>query len=113
MRTLLLLCAAGAALLAASTAANAESGRTTCRGAVQFSRTPTIVVVLRGVTCAEAKRVVRAYDRGASAGNWRCALAHAPFDRVDGRVVGFSCGRGGSRGNLRKWPHAFLGTIAR
>ena len=64
-----------------------------------------------GVSCAEAKRVARAYGLTRSTAPWFCALAHAPFDRINGRIVGFSCGRGGSRGDLRKWPHAFVGTI--
>jgi hypothetical protein len=101
--------------LAVALAATADAGtaRKTCPGAITFSRTPTVVVVLRGVSCAEAKRVARAYGRFRSTAPWFCGLAHAPFDRIDGRVVGFSCGRGGSRGDLRKWPHAFVGTVRR
>jgi hypothetical protein len=102
-----------AALVASATAADAGSARKTCPGAISFSGTSTVVVVLRGVSCAEAKRVARAYGRFRSTAPWFCALAHAPFDRIDGRAVGFSCGRGGSRGDLRKWPHAFVGTIRR
>ena len=45
-----------------------EGSRTTCKGAVRFSGTPTIVVVLRGVSCAEAKRVLaRVRPRDAAA----------------------------------------------
>jgi hypothetical protein len=93
--------------------ADAGTARRTCPGAVDFSRTETVVVVLRGVSCSEAKRVALAYGRFRSTAPWFCALAHAPFDRIDGRIVGFSCGRGGSRGDLRRWPHAFVGTVER
>jgi hypothetical protein len=90
----------------------AAGQRTTCAGSISFERTKTIVVVLRGTTCAEAKRVVRAYDRGSLPQPWFCGLAHAPFTRIDGHVVGFSCAHGGTRGDLRRWPHAFLGLVA-
>jgi hypothetical protein len=100
------------AVLALAATAGAGPARTTCPGKVTFSRTPTVVVVLRGVSCAQAKRVVRAYDRGTPPRPWACALAHAPFDRIGGRIVGFSCARGGTRGDLRRWPHAFVCTIA-
>ena len=33
-------------------------------------------------------------------GHWRCALAHG------GGTGLFSCGKGGERGNLRRWPGA-------
>jgi hypothetical protein len=108
-----LLCAtllAGAVVGLSLTAAPAEARRT-CAGTVTFSGTPTKIVILRDVSCRTARRVVRAYDRGAPPRPWACALAHAPFDRIDGRIVGFSCGRGGRRGNIRRWPHAFVGTI--
>ena len=102
-----------AAALLAVAAAGAGTARKTCAGAVTFSGTRTVIVTLRGVSCAEAKRVVRRFDRGSPPRPWFCGLAKAPFDRIDGRVVGFSCGRGGTRGDLRRWPHAFVGTIAR
>ena len=89
---LVIACLLGAALVVVPAAALAEGSRTTCPGAVRFSSTPTIVVVLRGVSCAEAKRVVGAYGRGTLPRPWLCALAHAPFDRIDGRIVGLSCG---------------------
>jgi hypothetical protein len=92
------------------TAAPAEARRT-CPGTVRFSGTPTKIVILRAVSCTTARRVVRRYDRGTPPRPWACALAHAPFDRIDGRIVGFSCGRGGHRGNIRRWPHAFVGTV--
>ncbi len=100
--------AALALALAPSAAPAAE--RKTCKGSISFSGTKTRIVVLRGVSCRKAKRVARAYDKGSPPGSWRCALARAPFDRIDGRIVGFSCGRGGS-GELRKRPHAFAGTV--
>jgi hypothetical protein len=61
------------------------------------------VIALRGVGCGRALDVARAYDRdGKLLGHWRCGLAHG------GGIVLFSCGKGGHRGNLRKWPHALL-----
>jgi hypothetical protein len=85
--------------------------RRTCPGTVKFGGKTNKIVILRGVSCTTARRVVRVYDRRFRAPRpWRCALAHAPFDRIDGRIVGFSCGRGGRRGDIRRWPHAFVGT---
>jgi hypothetical protein len=100
------------AALVLAFASPAGGERTTCAGAVSVARTKTIVVVLRGTTCAEAKRIVRAYGRGSPAPPWVCFLTHAPFTRIDGKIVGFSCARGGSRGDIRKWPHVFLGLVA-
>ena len=61
------------------------------------------VTALRGVGCTRALEVAKAYDsRGKQLGRWRCALAHGA-----GTVL-FSCGKGGRRGNLRKWPHALV-----
>jgi hypothetical protein len=100
------------AVVALPAAGLAESSRTTCKGAVRFSGTPTVVVVLRGVSCAEAKRVLAGYNRGRPPRPWLCALAHAPFDRIGGRIVGLSCGWGAGPGNLRARRHAFVGTVA-
>jgi hypothetical protein len=97
-------------VVALAATADAGTARKTCAGAIDFSGTRTVIVVLRGASCAEAKRVARAYGRFRSTAPWFCGLAHAPFDRIGGRIVGFSCGRGGTRGDLRKWPHAFVGT---
>jgi hypothetical protein len=59
------------------------------------------VTALRGVGCARALDVAKAYDKGGKQlGAWHCALAHG------GGTDLFSCGKGGHRGNLRKWPHA-------
>jgi hypothetical protein len=61
------------------------------------------VISLRGVGCRRATEVAKAYDSaGRQLGSWRCALSHG-----DGSDL-FSCGKGGRRGNLRKWPHALL-----
>jgi hypothetical protein len=88
--------------------------RRTCPGTVEFGGETIEIVILRGVSCTTARRVVRVYDRRFSAPRpWRCALAHAPFDRIDGRIVGFSCGCGGRRGNIRRWPPAFVRTTRR
>ena len=92
--------------------ASAGTGRRTCPKSVSVDATPTRIVILRGTTCEQATRVLRLYDRGTRPGTWRCMLTHAPFDHIDGRIVGLACGRGGPAGDLRKRPHAFLGTIA-
>jgi hypothetical protein len=82
-------------------------------GVVRFSGTRTHIVVLRGTTCATAKRVAGAYDRTFSPpAPWKCALAHAPFRRINGRDVGFSCGYGRGSSNLASRSHAFVGTLA-
>jgi hypothetical protein len=61
------------------------------------------VIALRGIGCTRALDVARAYDHnGKLLGHWRCALAHG------GGTDLFSCGKGGRRGNLRRWPHALL-----
>jgi hypothetical protein len=79
---------------------------------MRFAGTQIKIVILRGVSCRTARRVARVYDRRRTPPRpWRCALAHAPFDRIDARDVGFSCGRGGRRGDIRRWPHAFVGTF--
>jgi hypothetical protein len=81
-------------------------------GVVRFSGTRTHIVVLRGTTCTTAKRVARAYDRAFVApAPWRCALAHAPFRRINGHEVGFSCGYGRGSSNLASRTHAFVGTL--
>jgi hypothetical protein len=61
------------------------------------------VTALRGVGCGRALEVAKAYDKdGKQLGSWRCALAHGGGSDL------FSCGKGGKRGNLRKWPHALI-----
>lgn len=106
---------AAAGLLATIPVPSAAAKPRDC-GAITFSGTDTHIVVLRGASCAVAKEiavhfsVTSAGPQGAS--GWRCAFAHAPFTKIKGRTVGFSCGKGGS-GDLRKRPHAFVGTVAR
>jgi len=68
------------------------------------------VIAIRGVSCKSARRVAKAYDdRGRTLGRWRCGLAHGDRPRL------FSCGAGGSRGDLRKFPRALeaIGTNSR
>jgi len=89
-------------------AGQASAKARNCPGTVTFSATKTTIRTVKGVGCAEAKRVAKAYDRGSAPSGWQCGLAHAPFTRVGSKIVGFSCGKGGS-GDLRKRPHAFLG----
>jgi hypothetical protein len=111
MKTLLGLLVSSAILLASTSTAGAA--KTTCADTVPFSGTKIVIVVLRGTSCSTARRVVKAYDKGIPPSPWHCGLAHAPFDKVHGRVVGFSCGYGSGPGNLRLRSHAFLGTIAK
>ena len=108
MRMLLLAAVVVGLLLAPATAG---AVRKPCPGSVQFDGTPTKIVLLRGVTCLEARRVLRGYERRALPRGWSCAMAHAPFDFVGGRIVGLSCGSGKVK-DLRKRGHAFLGTVA-
>ena len=68
------------------------------------------VVAIRGVSCRTARRVARRYDRsGRQSRGWRCALAHGDRPRL------FSCGSGGGRGDLRRFPRALeaIGTRRR
>jgi hypothetical protein len=59
------------------------------------------VVAIRGVKCKRAVRIARRYDRRfVTPGPWRCGLAHGGGRRL------FSCGAGGTSGDLRDWPHA-------
>jgi hypothetical protein len=103
---------AGAAACLIAVPAGAGTLRRTCPKTVAVDGTPTRIVILRSTTCAQARGVLRLSDRGTRPGTWRCALTHAPFDHIDSRIVGVACGRGGPAGNLRKRPHAFLGTIS-
>jgi hypothetical protein len=109
MRPTLLAGLAVVLLLAAP--ASAETAGRTCPGSVRVDALATRIVILRGTTCRQARRVLRLYDRGTRPGTWRCALTHAPFDHIDSRIVGLACGRGGSAGDVRKRPQAFVGTI--
>lgn len=70
-----------------------------CQGAVRVSGTSTTVLAAKGVSCREAKDVLRAYDalRMPLPGGWECFLAHEPFRRVGARVVGIGCQRGATR----------------
>jgi hypothetical protein len=113
MRTILVALAAvvASAVLSLAAAGPASAARHSC-GSVKLFGSSVRVVVLHGVTCTTAKRVTRGiHDGAAQRAGWSCALAHAPFDRIGGRDVAFSCGKGGRRGNLRDWPHAFVGTV--
>lgn len=61
------------------------------------------VVAIRGVNCEKAREVAKRYDhRGRQIDGWRCGLAHG-----GGRAL-FSCGKGGSSGDLRDWPRALV-----
>ncbi len=110
---LLSLLAAASALFPATASAGpgeATTARRSCglvssTSIYRFSR----VIAIRGVSCRTARRVAKAYDnRGRTLGRWRCGLAR---DRP--RL--FSCGAGGSRGDLRKFPRALeaVGTNSR
>jgi hypothetical protein len=61
------------------------------------------VSAIRGVGCGRALDIAKAYDHdGKVLGGWSCALSHGGGPDL------FSCGKGGKRGSLRKWPHALL-----
>src|SRR3954447_5244672 len=97
---------ATAALVTVVVAAPAAAKPRDC-GPINFSGTNTHIVVLRGVTCSVAKEVAKhfAVTSGGPQGSsgWSCFLAHAPFRKIRGRDVGFSCKNGRS--------HAFVGTV--
>jgi hypothetical protein len=60
------------------------------------------VIAIRGVDCGEARKVAKKYDHtGEAKGRWSCGLGHG------GRRL-FSCGYGGSGGNLADYPHALV-----
>ena len=114
MRPLALSLLTAAVLLAVpASAAASPPGKPRDCGAIAFAGTRTHVVALQGVRCGTAKAVARRFDRRGVGGTgaWRCAYAHAPFRKVLGRKVGFSCGKGGTSGDLSQWPRAFVGTI--
>ncbi|MCD6015849.1 MAG: hypothetical protein K0R88_1933 [Solirubrobacterales bacterium] len=61
------------------------------------------VIAIRGVGCLEARKVAKTYDHtGRSRGRWECFLAHG-----GGRAL-FSCGYGGTAGDVRDFPHALV-----
>jgi hypothetical protein len=98
---------AAAGVLAAVAATPAQAKPRDC-GAIDFSGTSTRIVVLRGVSCSVAKEVAHhfAVTSGGPQGSsgWSCFLAHAPFRKVNGRKVGFTCRKGRA--------HTFVGTVA-
>jgi hypothetical protein len=64
------------------------------------------------VSCTTARRVTRGiHNGGAQKSGWSCALAHAPFSKINGRDIAFTCAKGGRGGSLLTWPHAFVGTV--
>ena len=98
--------------MAAATQTDAgASGRRSCGTIESTSVYPYArVVAIRNLTCRKARRVAKRYDsRGTAPPNWRCALAHNDRPRL------FSCGSGGTRGDLRRWPRALeaIGTRRR
>jgi hypothetical protein len=61
------------------------------------------VTAIRGVECEEALKVARKFDhRGDAKPPWECFLAHG-----SGRAL-FSCGYGGTSGDVRDFPHALV-----
>ena len=99
------------ALPTATQADGAASARRSCGKITSTSVYPYArVVAIRGVSCRTARRVAKRYDnRGTAPRGWRCALAHNDRPRL------FSCGSGGRRGDLRRWPRALeaIGTRRR
>jgi hypothetical protein len=61
------------------------------------------VIAIRGVGCRDARRVAKRYDhKGQAIEPWECFLAHGGGRRL------FSCGYGGSQGDVRDFPHALV-----
>ena|SRR5215218_24763 len=114
MRILVVIVATVLLVLAAVPGAGAGSGVHAAAlkrcGKVSFSGTTVKILVIRSTRCATARRVARRYDRGDSTGRWHCALSHGDA-RYRGRRYGFACGRGGSGGDLKSRPHAFIGAL--
>ena len=104
--TAVLILVAAALLLTSSPA----SAKLKSCGSISFSGTKTKIVVIRSTSCKTAKKIAHRYAKFASTGKWSCALAHGS-SKYHGYDVGFSCGAGGSSGDLKKWPHAFFGAV--
>jgi hypothetical protein len=102
-----LIIVAAAFAVAAPTPASAKLKR--C-GSISFSGTKVKIVVIRSTSCKTAVKVAKRYARSAAIGKWACALAHGDTT-YHGYKVGFTCGAGASSGDLRKWPHAFIGAV--
>ena len=95
LRPVLLTVAASAALAAVPSGADAAAKL--CSGSISFAGTSTKVRVVKGVGCAEARRVAKRYDKGQPGGGWTCVLTHAPFESVGSRIIGFKCAKGSAR----------------
>ena len=105
MRVPVLIAAALAAViaLAPAPAGGASGKRESCGKFTSDSIYPKAkVIAIRGVDCGKAFEVAKKYDhKGVAKGRWKCALGHG------GRRL-FSCGYGGSGGNLADFPHALI-----
>ncbi len=90
--------------LALAPAGGASSKREDCGKFSSASIYPKAkVIAVRGVDCGEAREVAKKYDhKGVAKGRWKCALGHGGGRRL------FSCGYGGSGGNLADFPHALV-----
>jgi hypothetical protein len=108
--TLAAVAAVAAPAAPASTDAPVRAAKLKRCGTISFSGTKTKIVVIRRASCRTAIRIARRYAKFESTGSWRCALAHGD-SRYHGYKVGFSCGAGGKSGDLKKWPHAFIGAV--
>jgi len=108
MRSTIAIVAAGIAALAlglgGTSAAGAAPKREDCGKYSSASIYPKAkVIAIRGVDCGEARKVAKKYDhKGAAKGRWQCFLAHGGGRRL------FSCGYGGSQGDVRDFPHALI-----
>ena len=92
-----------ALMLPAGASADAEiAKRRSCGTIASTSVYPYAhVIAIRGVSCRSARKVAKRYDsRGTTYRGWGCALAHGDRPRL------FSCGSGGTSGDLRAWPRA-------
>ena len=108
---LVLLVALALPATAGSADGTAASGRRNCGTIESTSVFPYARVwVIRNLTCRKARRVAKGYDSaGRVPPGWRCALAHGDRPRL------FSCGSGGSRGDINRLPRALeaIGTRRR
>ena len=105
MRRLVAMVIISALTIVASAAASAPGkGRVHCGTYESTSSYPRAkVIAIRGVGCAEARKVAKKYDQfGQSKSPWECFLSHGGGRRL------FSCGYGGTQGDVRDFPHALV-----
>ena len=107
MRSLIASMVVVGAVLMAAGGAVADSGAAKREDCGKYSSASVYpkakVIAIRGVDCGEALKVAKKYDhKGTAKGKWQCFLAHGGGRRL------FSCGYGGSHGDVRDFPHALI-----